>query len=131
MPLKPLLLQTSVTVEAAIGVDGGRRYAIKLQTDAFEVNLWVRPEDVAKFDQVRAARWATGAVRIGEAAGGGAFWCVGDEGDDSVSLLIGRDDETWDIAVSLPPDTLAAITREVAACRPTGDPSAAPDRGGM
>ena len=119
MPRKPLLLETLVTVEPAIGADGARRYAVKLQAAAFEVNVWVRPEDVAKFEQVRASRWRSGAVRIGEAAGAGAFWCAGgdDEGDDSVSLLIGHDDETWDVALSLPPDALVTIMRELAACR--------------
>ena len=29
--------------------EGGPRYTLKIQTDAFEVNVWVSPEEVAKF----------------------------------------------------------------------------------
>ena len=44
------------------------------------------------------------------------FWCVGDEGDNSVSVLIGDDDEGWDVAVSLPPGIIDVIRREIAGC---------------
>jgi hypothetical protein len=41
MPLKPLLLKTSVTVNPYTDGEGNRLYSLKIQTDAFELN--VRP----------------------------------------------------------------------------------------
>lgn len=36
--------------------------------------------------------------------------------DNTVSLLIGADDETWDIALIIPRDTIDVIVREVDRC---------------
>jgi hypothetical protein len=117
MSRKPLLLKTSVSVDPGRDESGAPLYHLKLQTDAFEVNLRVRPQDVPKFEHVRSAAWERrGSLRIGEAAGSHAFWSVGGEGDDSIAVLIGRDDECWDIGLSFPPETIDAIRREIAAC---------------
>jgi hypothetical protein len=116
MSLKPLLLKTSVTANPYRDGKGNPLYSLKIQTDAFELNVRVRPDEVGKFEQVRSTPWAKGSVRIGESAGSPAFWSVGENGDDSVSVLVGTDDECWDFAVSLPPDTIDVIRREIAAC---------------
>ena len=121
MSLKPLLLKTSVTVNPYSDGKGLALYSLKLQTDAFELNVRIRPDEVEKFEQVRNMPWVKGSVRIGECAGSPAFWCVGEDGDDSVSILVGTDDECWDFAVSLPPDTTDVIRRELTACPLVGD----------
>ena len=54
-------------------------------------------------------------------AGSPAFWCVSDEADVYLSILVGHDDQTWDIAVSLPLDTIDDIRREIAACPVPGE----------
>jgi hypothetical protein len=115
MSRDPLLLKTSISVGPGI-TDGGPLYVVKIQTDAFELNVWVAIDGVAKFDRVRAAPWMKGAVRIGRSAKSPAFWCVGDEDNQGLSILVGHDDQTWDIAVSLPLDTIDVIRREIAAC---------------
>ena len=116
MPRKPQQLKATVTVDPFIGEGGIHLYLLKIQTDAYEINMRVKPDDVVKFDSVRSAPWAKGSVRIGESAGSHVFWCVGDEGDNSVSVLIGDDDEGWDVAVSLPPGIIDVIRREIAGC---------------
>jgi len=120
MPLKPLLLKTSVTVNPYTDGEGNRLYSLKIQTEAFELNVRIRPDEVEKFERVRSSPWVKGSVRIGESAGSPAFWSVGDEDDDSVSILIGSDDDCWDLGVSLPPDTIDIIRREIAACSLAG-----------
>jgi hypothetical protein len=120
MPRKPLLLDASVTAERGTGPDGSELYFVKLQTAAFELNVSVMPRDIPQFDRVRTARWIDGAVRIGEAAGAPVFWCVNDEDDAAISVLVGNDDQTWDIAVTLPAGTVDQIRRELAACGDAG-----------
>jgi hypothetical protein len=121
MPLKPLLLETSVTANPYGDGKGNWLYFLKIQTRAFELNVRVRPDEVEKFERVRRTPWVKGSVRIGESAGSPAFWCVGGEGEESVSILVGSDDECWDLAVSLPPDTIDVIRREIANCPLPGD----------
>jgi hypothetical protein len=121
MSLKPLLLKTSVTANPYRDDKGNPLYSLKIQTDAFELNVRVRPDEVGKFEQVRSTPWVKGSVRIGESAGSPAFWSVADDGDYAVSVLVGTDDECWDFAVSLPPHTIDIIQREIAACPLGGD----------
>jgi len=113
MPRKPLLLKTLVTVNPCIDGKGTRSYSLKIQTDAFELNVRVRPDEVGNFEQVRKRPWVEGSIRIGESAGAPAFWSVGDESGDTVSVLVGHDDECWDLAVYLPSDTIDVIRRQI------------------
>src|SRR3982750_4443267 len=98
---KPLLLNTSVTVNPGADAGGTPWYWLKIQTDAFELNVGVRPEEVARVERVRSTPWLTGALHVGACAGSRAFWCVGEDGDESVRVLGGHEDEPWDFAVSL------------------------------
>ncbi|HTL30678.1 MAG TPA: hypothetical protein VL282_15710 [Tepidisphaeraceae bacterium] len=110
-------LKASITVDPSTETDGSPSYRIKIQTDTFELNVCVRPEEVVKFDRVFTTPWSKGAIQIGTSAGSRAFWCSGDEAEKTVSILIGHDDQTWDFAVSLPRDSVDAIRREIDACR--------------
>jgi hypothetical protein len=107
MPSELVILPASVSVEAC-DADGQRFYLIKVGTAAFEINVRVAARDASRFSSVLATQWESGALRIGECAGAPVFWCAGVD-RDSVSVLVGHDDQTWDVGLELPPATVGEI----------------------
>jgi hypothetical protein len=110
-------METSVSVE--IGTANGLQcYAIKIGTPVFEVNVWVPVGEAVRLKEVRKTPWGSGALGIGRSAGSPAWWCVGDEGEEkeTLSILVGQDDQTWDIALRFPLETIDAVIQEVEAC---------------
>ena len=92
-------------VEDALGV--------KLQTDAWEVNFRAAPDELAKLEGVRRADWAARrSIQAGRACGSLVYWA---SDGDTVSLLVGADDETWDIAVFFPVSVVGEILRQAEA----------------
>jgi|SRR3972149_7873913 len=116
-------MQPSVSVEARVD-DGVRVYAIKIGTPSFEVNVDVPHGDAPRLKKVSNSPWLSGALRIGTSAGAPAWWCVAgqDEEIKGLSILVGHDDQTWDIALQLPLETIDAVVHEVDVCaRQQGD----------
>lgn len=86
-------------------------YAIKIGHAVFELNVYVERKELPLFSSVPAADWdKRGSVRIGRSAGLPAFWSTS---GDTVSILVGHDDETWDFAVGIPMQSFAEIVREL------------------
>ena len=54
----------------------------------------------------------SGALRIGECAGAPVFWSTGAE-SNSISVLVGHDDQTWDFGVALPASTIGEILKRI------------------
>jgi hypothetical protein len=95
-----------VTVETEW--DGG--LLAKLQTDECEVNIRAPRAELMKLRGIRAADWNEGrSVRVGESAGAPVFWAIDGE---NVTLMIGHDDETWDVAVRLPVGAVEELLRQ-------------------
>ena len=91
---------------------------IKLATEAFEVNVLVPVAQAGLLARVRETPWASGALQIGTSAGAPAWWCRGDaDGEDpeTMSILVGEDDQSWDIALQFPIATIDEVLRAVAA----------------
>ena len=83
--------------------------AVKLQTDSWEVNVHASPFELMKLRGIRDARWdERRTIRAGTSAGAPVYWAA--EGDD-VTLMIGHDDETWDLAVTMPIAAVEEIVR--------------------
>jgi len=110
MPTRSELIDVSVEVETD-SAGRSHRYALKISGPVFEVNVRVSSEDIVKFEQIRNRPWVKGSLRIGESAGAPVFWSVDEDG--TVSVMLGHDDETWDVAVSFPGDTIEAILQEL------------------
>ena len=89
---------------------------MSLSTDTWLALIHIAPEDVAKLGEVTSRSWDDGALRIGDSAGASAFWSVnGEDDNDTVVILIGDDDETWDISFAVPAATIAEIVDAIAA----------------
>ena len=87
-------------MDVTVEVDAAGDVAVKLQNDQWEVNFRASRAELVTLSGIRSADWnERRSIRAGESAGAPAFWAS--DGDDA-TLMIGSDDETWDIAISLP-----------------------------
>lgn len=70
----------------------------KISSETIEVNVYFHEGDVSRLLDVSAADWnARKSIQAGTSAGQKVWWSC-DSG--IVTLLIGHDDESWDIAVT-------------------------------
>jgi hypothetical protein len=107
----------SIDVDVDYSYDGEKKfYAVSLSTSTWLALIHIAPEDVSRLGEVRSRSWDDGALRIGDSAGTSVFWSVNGEDDkDTVVILVGEDDETWDISFAVPAATIDVILSEIAA----------------
>jgi len=103
-------------MDIAVLVEADRKpktssYRVKLQSEVFEVNIQIPVEEVEELKLVSSSTWEEGSMQIGESAGAPVFWSTE---DGVVALLIGEDDENWDIALSLPVAVVDTILQAIA-----------------
>ncbi len=96
-----------VVVESEVDTEGRTVACAKISGGEWEVNIRATPLEFAELGAIRTATWAARkTIAAGTAAGTPVFWaCDGSH----VSILIGADDETWDVAVSVPVDDVDRI----------------------
>ncbi len=86
---------------------------VKIHDDAIEVNVPGAGEQLLLLRGIRDAQWEDrGSIRFGTSAGSPVYWC---SGDGDATMMIGHDEETWDIAVTMPLAVVDDIVREVTA----------------
>jgi hypothetical protein len=98
-------------VDFSIDSDRDAGLAVKLATDEWEVNIYGSVDDLLCLSEIRSAKWdERQSIEAGESAGARAYWAsVGDH----AALMIGRDDETWDVLLTVPFDVIEEVLREV------------------
>jgi hypothetical protein len=93
--------------------DGKPALTVKIQTKALELNVWIPETEVHLLKEVAAAGWNDRrSVQIGRCANSPVFWSS-KEGETSV--LVGHDDETWDVGLTLPRGAFEQILDSVQA----------------
>jgi hypothetical protein len=97
-------------MDVTVSLEAEARLLVKLQTDALEVNVWASTEDISRLGHIRSADWnARRSIHAGESAGAQVHWAsMGDQ----VTLMIGHDDETWDVAITMPIQVVDEIVRD-------------------
>jgi hypothetical protein len=86
-------------MDVSFDMDAAGALAVKLQADEWEVNVRASRIELTALSQIRSAEWdERRSIRAGESAGAPVFWAS--DGEDA-TLMIGHDDETWDIAIAL------------------------------
>jgi hypothetical protein len=89
-------------------VDDGRVVACaKIGNGQWEVNIRAAPQEFAALSSIRSAEWAERrSIQVGQSAGAAVFWsCEG----ATATILIGSDDETWDVALQVPVELVDQI----------------------
>jgi hypothetical protein len=86
-------------MDVSFEMDAAGDVAVKLQADEWEVNFRASRSELAALGRIRSEDWnERRSIRAGESAGAPVFWAS--DGDDA-TLMIGDDDETWDVAITL------------------------------
>jgi hypothetical protein len=104
----------SVCLNLSFDLLGDRAFVFKISSQDWELNIEMREEEAALIADARAARWDDrSSLWIGKAAGADTFWSCK---DGELTILIGHDEESWDIGFTMPEsvidDLLAEIERE-------------------
>ena len=103
---------TDVVVELEVNEAGETIACAKISTSEWELNIRAPVSDFARLDRIRTADWhARASLAVGESAGAQVFWAAK---GDSASILVGRDDETWDFSVTVPLAVVDEVTSLVA-----------------
>lgn len=103
------VVDVTLDVMHADGADSEPLALVKLQGEEWELNIRAALADLVRLRDVRYADWASRkALPIGTCAGAGVHWA---SSEGQVAILIGDDDETWDIAFIVAP----AVTGEIVA----------------
>ncbi|RCG31722.1 hypothetical protein DQ384_09270 [Sphaerisporangium album] len=96
-------------VDVTLDDSDGSTVVVKLQTETWELNIRAPLADLARLHDIRQADWASRrSLAVGTCAGSPVFWTAN---EDQATILIGHDDETWDIGISLPIETVDEIVR--------------------
>lgn len=100
-----------VVVDGEVDADGLTVACAKISSGEWEVNVRATPLEFASLNSIRSATWASrNSIAVGRSAGAPVFWsCDG----PTASILIGSDDETWDVALSVPVDVVDRIVELV------------------
>jgi hypothetical protein len=106
------MTDVSVALNPSYDRAGLELVAVKLSTPGWEFNFWAAPEELARLGAIRDANWlARRCLRIGESAGAPVYWAT--EGA-TVTIMVGHDPETWDIALVIPAGTVDQIVTDAA-----------------
>jgi len=91
--------------------DDGPDVHVKLQDASWEINFGATRAELAALRSIRDADWDDRrSLHVGRSAGALLHWSCR---DDTVTIMMGRDDETWDIAVEVPVATVDEIVRRL------------------
>ncbi|MFY9930912.1 MAG: hypothetical protein WAK82_23210 [Streptosporangiaceae bacterium] len=86
---------------------------VKLQSPEWELNFRATPEALMGLRSIRDADWNNRrCLHIGKSAGAPVHWTAHGE---SAEILVGHDEETWDIGVTVPIATVETIVADTQA----------------
>ena len=99
--------------ELVIDVDLDGVVTAKISADGWELNVRAQASEFLRLRDIRSVDWnSRQAAKAGRSAGAGVFWCC--EGDVA-TIMVGHDDEVWDLAVTVPVAIVDDLVRQVAA----------------
>jgi len=85
--------------------------SLTLTSEAFVLQVHASAEDLVRLAGAPTADWSRRqAIAVGTTGLGRVYWCAG-EAPDTVHVLVGDDDETWDLALVIPVATVETIVR--------------------
>ena len=103
-------------IDLDVETDSSGSLCAKFSSDTWEANVRASAHDFLALAGIREADWNSRAsLPVGTCAGAPVFWS---HERGVVSILIGNDDETWDVALTVPialVDELVRIAGTVAA----------------
>jgi len=105
-----------VSLDEASGPGEPIVVCVILQTPEWELQVYATPEELVELRSIRDADWdQRRSLQIGKCLGVPVHWSVVAATEGVATILIGPDDETWEIAITVPITTVDTIVAEVAA----------------
>ena len=99
----------NVTVEARNDVDTPG--LVKLQSDTWDLNIWATTDELWKLADIEKADWdQRRTLQVSTRAKAPVWW---NERDGIVDILVGHDDVTWDLGVTVPLSTVLSLLAEL------------------
>ncbi|MGB1217846.1 MAG: hypothetical protein ACPG5P_08205 [Saprospiraceae bacterium] len=76
-------------------------FAFKISAENWELNIKSIPkEEIELLEKIQETNWAERkTIQVGLAVNAKVFWCF--TAPDIISILVGQDDETWDMGVNI------------------------------
>jgi hypothetical protein len=100
-----------VDVDVALDGSGNDWVNATFTDDRWELNVRARASEFLTLRAIRSRVWDSRQVaKVGTSAGAGVFWCSHGE---VATIMVGRDDETWDLAISVPVGVVDDLARSV------------------
>ena len=101
----------SVSIDAGEAADGSACFFIKLQAADCEVNITASARELEELRGVSGARWLNRrSLRAGRCLDAPAYWSC-EQG--RLSVLVGPDDEFWEVGFSAPESLVDALLAEI------------------
>ena len=98
-----------VTVETRN--DAGNPGLVKLQGETWELNIWATTDELWTLAGIENTDWVQRrTLKVGTCANAPVWW---DELDGTVCILVGNDDEAWDMCVTIPLGTVHELLAEL------------------
>jgi hypothetical protein len=83
---------------------------LRLSGPDFYLLIQIPPRGLHALTGVTSAKWKDRtSIRAGEALGNPVFWCQSSVDPTAVAVLVGPDDETWELALELPAEVLLRV----------------------
>lgn len=84
---------------------------LKLSFSITEVNLYLTAKEIEKVvNNIDMAKWEERkSIKAGTCLNADVFWCIND--NQSISILLGQDDETWEIAFVFPYEVIEKMAK--------------------
>jgi hypothetical protein len=83
---------------------------LTISTDRALLLIRIERADLGVLAGVASAWWRERrSIAAGTALGNSVFWCRDEDAQDTVVVLVGRDDETWELALRVPLDLVVGL----------------------
>ena len=100
-----------VEVETDSDDSGHGLVSAKITDDRWELNVRAQVPDFLSLSDIRSMDWNSRRVAsVGTCLGAAVFWS---SDGDTATIMVGHDDETWDLAVSIAVEVVDDLVRQV------------------
>jgi hypothetical protein len=111
-----------VTVETRSDASDSR--LVKLQDETWELNIWATADELWKLADIEKTDWSQRrTLKVGTCANTPVWW---NELGGTVYILVGNDDEAWDLCVNVPLGTIHELLAELGEPPETAPPPFGP-----
>lgn len=83
---------------------------LTITTDSALLRIRIERTDLGSLAGITSAWWRERrSIAAGTALGNPVYWCRDEEARDTAVVLVGRDDETWELALRVPLDLVIGL----------------------